>query len=218
MYSFFMDKVRLPVTPGKLDVKIKNKNKTLTLLSGAEINLLKSAGLTEIEFEMLIPSVQYPFARYDDWFKPPEYFLTKIERLKVSKKPFRFMVSRMSPGGKLLYETNMLVSLEDYTISENAEDGMDLIIKVQLKQFREYAVKKLILTSQMLGTGVVFSQGSEMRPAKSVDKTYTVKPGDTLWGICRKELGDGSKYPEVAKRNNIANPNKIYPGQVIRFE
>ena len=44
--------------------------------------------------------------------------------------------------------------------------------------------------------------------------TYTVKAGDTLSGIASKY---GTTYQELARINNIANPNVIYPGQVIKI-
>jgi LysM repeat protein len=44
--------------------------------------------------------------------------------------------------------------------------------------------------------------------------TYTVKAGDTLSKIAAKF---GTTYQELAKLNGIANPNKIYPGQVIKL-
>lgn len=218
MYSFFIDGVRLPVTPGKLDTKIRNKNKTVTLLSGDEINILKSPGLTELDFEMMVPSVLYPFARYDNGFKPPDYYLLKLEILKLSKKPFPFSVSRIGPGDRLLYDTNISVSLEDYTVVESADNGTDLMIKIQLKQYKDYGVKKRIVTMVSAGTATVKAQSSNTRGAKTPAKTYTVKSGDTLWAICRKELGDGSKFPLIAKLNGISNPNFILAGQVIRFE
>ena len=61
---------------------------------------------------------------------------------------------------------------------------------------------------------------SATRPTenKETPKSYTVVSGDTLWGICKKHLGDGALYPQIAKLNGISNPNLIYPGQVIRFE
>lgn len=45
-------------------------------------------------------------------------------------------------------------------------------------------------------------------------KTYTVKSGDTLSGIATKY---GTTYQELARKNNIANPNVIYPGQVLKI-
>lgn len=43
--------------------------------------------------------------------------------------------------------------------------------------------------------------------------TYTVQSGDTLSGIAAKL---GTSYEALAQRNNIANPNRIYVGQVLR--
>lgn len=48
-YEFYLDKCLLPVTPSKLQLKIDNANKTLTLMDEGEINILKKAGLTEVE-------------------------------------------------------------------------------------------------------------------------------------------------------------------------
>lgn len=45
--------------------------------------------------------------------------------------------------------------------------------------------------------------------------TYTVQPGDTLWGISESFYGTGTRYPEIAAANGIANPNLIFPGQVF---
>ena len=44
--------------------------------------------------------------------------------------------------------------------------------------------------------------------------TYTVKKGDTLSGIASKY---GTTYQKIAKDNNIANPNLIYPNQVLKI-
>jgi len=47
---------------------------------------------------------------------------------------------------------------------------------------------------------------------------YTVKKGDTLWDIAKKQLGSGAKYKEIAKLNpQIKDPNRIYPGQVLKL-
>ena len=46
-------------------------------------------------------------------------------------------------------------------------------------------------------------------------RTHTVVSGDTLFNIAKQYLGDGNRYPELAKANNIANPDHIEVGQVI---
>ncbi|SRR6266568_2621144 len=43
-------------------------------------------------------------------------------------------------------------------------------------------------------------------------KTYTVVKGDTLWDIAVRAYGDGYKWPDIAKANNLANPGMIFSG------
>ena len=50
-------------------------------------------------------------------------------------------------------------------------------------------------------------------PSQSI--TYTVKSGDTLSGIASRY---GTTYQHLAQINGIANPNIIYPGQVIKIK
>lgn len=46
-------------------------------------------------------------------------------------------------------------------------------------------------------------------------KTYKVSSGDTLSAISQKLLGSASRYQEIAKLNNISDPNKIQVGQTL---
>lgn len=44
---------------------------------------------------------------------------------------------------------------------------------------------------------------------------YTIKKGDTLWGIAKRYTGDGRNYARMAEMLNISNPNKIYAGDKL---
>ena len=70
-------------------------------------------------------------------------------------------------------------------------------------------MKKKIL-STVLSLAMALSLAA---PALAAE--YTVAKGDTLWGIARRFYGDGSRYTELARKNNLSNPNLIYPGQVL---
>ena len=215
-YSFYLDGVLLPIPPSKLQTKIKNQNNTINLINDGEVNILKSAGLTEVTFEVLIPQVKYPFAVYPNGFKKADFFLNKFEKLKTGEEPFQFICSRVTPSGRLLFDTNMKVSLEDYKIDEDAKEGFDLKVTIKLKQFRDYGTKTVNVTiKQSKPVATV----SKPRPTESAPKakTYKVVRGDTLWAIAKKHLGNGSKYTEIHNLNKdkISNPNLIYPGQVL---
>ena len=47
--------------------------------------------------------------------------------------------------------------------------------------------------------------------------SYTVIKGDHLWSIAVRAYGDGYKWVEIAKANNIAHPNYIEVGQVLKL-
>ncbi|HUG00510.1 MAG TPA: peptidoglycan-binding protein LysM [Longimicrobiales bacterium] len=50
-------------------------------------------------------------------------------------------------------------------------------------------------------------------------KFHTVKSGDTLSKIAREHYGDAGRYPEIFEANKpmLKDPDKIYPGQVLRI-
>lgn len=54
-------------------------------------------------------------------------------------------------------------------------------------------------------------------PAAKAERTYKVKSGDTLWDIAAQYYGDGRQYTKIAKANNIANPNLINVGVVLKI-
>lgn len=213
MYYFYMGSVLLPITPEKFTLKVKNSNKTIKLINDGEVNLLKEAGLTELEFDALIPVVQYPFAEYEGGFKSPAYFTDHFEKLKVSKEPFQFIVTRKLPDGKLLFDTNMTVSMESYTIKEEAKQGFDLIVSFKLKQYKHFGTKILTVSNNV--ATVENQRPTTNSPEPKQETTYTVKSGDCLWNIAKYYYGDGSKYTKIyeANKDKIQNPNLIYVGQ-----
>lgn len=178
MYDFFLDKCLLPVPPDKLSVKINNANKTMTLINDGEVNFLKTAKLSEIEFECLLPQTKYPFAVYKDGFRNAEYFLGIFEKLKTDNKPFQFIVTRTRPNGRVLFSTNMTVSLESYTITEQSKDNSDVRVKIKLKQYREFKTKTVNITIVQSATPVAATQTT--RAASTVQQTTPVVIGSEV--------------------------------------
>ena len=217
-YTMYLGGVLMPITPSKVKVKINNQNETLTLINGEEINILKEPGLTDVSFDLLLPQVSYPFT--NGGAQSADYYLSLFERLKTSKQPFQFILNRSMPTGRRLFYTNLTVGMEDYQITDDAEEGFDITVTVSLKQYRHYGTKTVTIqpapTPAETPTATVEQPQRESSQAPQ-QTTYTVKSGDCLWNIAKKYLGDGTRYNEIYELNKdkITNPNLIYPNQVL---
>lgn len=199
----------LPVAPGKLTVKINNNNQTCSLMNEGEINILKSPGLTEIEFEALLPNTKYPFAVYENGFRNAKVFLDRLEKLKKAKRTFQFIVSRALPDGNTLFSTNMTCSLEEYSIEEDVEsNGRDILVSIRLKQYRPYGVKKCkVKTKKNINLKKVrdkkifhFNKGYLAMKVNGTEYvTLEIKKTITLYNLAKLLYGDGKRYTLILK-------------------
>ena len=59
-----------------------------------------------------------------------------------------------------------------------------------------------------------------VKPATPAARSYTVQPGDTLYGISQRYWGNGKYWPALyrANQSKISNPNLIYVGQVVTIQ
>lgn len=55
----------------------------------------------------------------------------------------------------------------------------------------------------------------ESSPDKISGATYEVQKGDNLWNISVRAYGDGFKWVELAKVNNLSNPDLIFSGNIL---
>lgn len=231
MYALYLNGVRYPVAPKSIKTKINNKNETITLINDGEINQLKTAGLTEISFELSLPQLAAPsYAVYPEGFQPATYYLGLLEDLKTGKEPFQFIVSRIW-GKTTLFDTNMTVSLEKYTIKEDKSEGPDIIVEVELKQFRAGNTKVLTVKTAADGTKTATMEEPRATTGKAKESIYTIRDGDTLSYIARSKLQDSSRYSELYTLNkdtieaaakahgraDSAGGTILYPGTVLKL-
>lgn len=217
-YKMYLDGVLMPITPSKVKVKINNQNKTLTLINGEEINILKEAALTDVSFDLILPQSAYPFT--NGGAQSAQTYLNLFERLKKSKEPFQWILNRSRPSGAALFYSNLTVGMEDYQITDDVKEGMDIGVSVKLRQYRAFGTKTVKLspptTPSQPATATVEPPQREISNAPK-NSSYTVKSGDCLWNIAKKQLGDGSRWKEIYELNKdkIKNPNLIYPDQSL---
>ena len=94
----------------------------------------------------------------------------------------------------------------------------DITFNVKLRQFKPFKTIAQEIKATDNEEEKIIETKVEREETKEPAKTYQVKKGDTLWNIAKKELGAGNKYQDIAKLNNLSNPNLIYPGQILKLQ
>jgi len=92
-------------------------------------------------------------------------------------------------------------------------------VKVEGKVTHQAEAEKIILAiGNVEGVDQVHNLMEVVTPAPQA-KYYTVVKGDSLSKIAKAFYGDAMKYPVIFEANKpmLSDPNKIYPGQVLRI-
>lgn len=217
----------LPITPSELTINIGTNNKVITLINEGDVNILKSPSLVEIKFDARFPMRKYPFSRDPLTFEEYHNIFTDV---MVKRQPIVFTVIRTTPSGKGTWGTTRRVSIEVFETKESADEGDDVIVTFELKEYKEYGVKTIKLPASKPATTSTSNKPRANDNKTSKQKTHPVKPGDCLWNIAKKYYGNGAKYTVIyntnktvientaKKRRNGKDSNKghwIYPGTVL---
>jgi nucleoid-associated protein YgaU len=80
------------------------------------------------------------------------------------------------------------------------------------------AIKTIPTWRQDIVADIDVTGGPAAAPAGKAT-TYTVKPGDTLSQIAKDQLGNANSYMKIfdLNKDQLTDPNKIKPGQVLRL-
>ena len=211
MYKIYLGDLALPIAPAEIVRRVKSRNEVISLINGGQLNMVKGPELTEFKFEAVFPYQKYPFRAADTNYITPIEYISFLEALKEGKTPFYFKIIRLNNKNNPVGKTeNIFVTLESFSYSESAENGMDINAEIVLKEYRSYGTVTYYPDTK---AAVPVREGS----GNTASVQYAVKSGDTLWDICKSFYGDGEKYREVAAKNGIFNPNRIYVGQVINL-
>lgn len=220
MYQVILGDMLLPITPSSIDIKINGQNETMNLINDSEVSIIKKQGLRVINFSFELPNTprSYGVETFGSAIDLEiSHYLNLLESYMAEKRPIAFTVLRHLPNGKALHTTDMQVTIENYSLKEDYEQGFDTIIDIELKQYKAFETKTI---SSVIDedSGIVEVTKENNRetsnsPEPKTPITYVVKSGDTLWGIAKKYYGDGSKYTIIAEENKLSNPNMLNIGQ-----
>lgn len=209
MYKFYISGVLLPIPPSSLKIQINDKDEEIDLANGGTMSVLNQPGLTTYSFSFRVPNVMYPFAMYDGGFIQAPVFLAALEKMKIGQKPFAFKVFR---GDTYVdhRDINTQVSLVEYTINEDAENGGDYIIDIELKEYVRYATYKEITIDKDDST-IEVDKTTERDDVSHVEiveyyltqNQYMIQEGDTFQSISQTVFGHMNYAEAIAIHNGL---------------
>ena len=115
-----------------------------------------------------------------------------------------------------MFDTNITVSLEDYEIIEDANNGTDVLASIRLKQYKPYGTKTATIKTNADGTKTAVVDEPRLT-TKPVPNTAKIMKDQTLLQIVKKNFGNTKMFNQIKKLNGITNPNNMPAGTVLRF-
>lgn len=142
-----------------------------------------------------------------DYRQSIEHVFEPLTRLAREGRKIRFV------GGSPNYEQGVWWNIKALPVSVQQRAADNRASRVSLSWSLEEAVDA---TANIVR---VIPSPPPPKPAPPAVRQHRVVPGDTLWDIARKYLGNGLRWPEIFALNQgqIRNPHWIYPGQIFKI-
>ena len=202
-------RIHFPINPERITCQTGNRIQTFDVIELGEISLPRGRVPTRFSFEGFFPGE----ARRNDpmvksWRSPKELAgILSLWRNEGTK--LRLLVTETPINHDVYFDG-------DGSFEHEWRGGHgDCWYSLRFVEARELTIRAEEETAPALVVGV-----QQTRPVPPAPKTYTVKPGDSLWAIAKKTLGDGGRWREIYN-NNVdvigKDPNLIRPGQVLRI-
>lgn len=189
----------LPVTPRSYPMAAGRAVERLDMAQTGQIALPGLQTLFTGTLEFMLPARAYPFLTAGA-VADPSHYIGQLTAWSRDANVCRYIVTGT--------DINIPVLLGPLEYGE--DDGTnDVNCKLPLYEYRYLEETKVEKVTQNNARTVDPASGPETAGS------YTVVKGDSLWAICKKFYGDGSLAYKLATANGIANPNLIFPGQVL---
>lgn len=144
--------------------------------------------------------------------------------------PVRFYVDNAVVGetnadaaGNWVYKGTSAVAVGTHTLRADALDTKGAVVSRAETPFMREDASKVVAAAepvlQPVAPAVVETTVADATPVPPVIeiRRVVIQPGSNLWRVSRKVYGKGRMYTLIfeANRDQIKNPNRVYPGQIL---
>ena len=202
-------RLHFPVNPERITCQTGNRIQTFDVIELGDISMPRGRMPIRFSFEGFFPGE----ARKDDPMvksgQSPKELVDILSLWRNEGTKLRLLVTETPINHDVYFDG-------DGSFEHEWRGGHgDCWYSLRFVEARELVIRAEGETAPAVADGV-----QQTRPAPPAQKTYTVKPGDTLWAIAKKTLGDGARWREIYNNNADVigeDPNRIFPGQVLRI-
>lgn len=216
--------IRVPWLPATIEYKAGEQiAATYDILNRGDVQVPSGSGLAKISWESQFPGKNRSrsYLMRGTWADPSKYHKI-LESWLARGTSLNVLVTG--------YPINKDVILSSYTATPAGGFG-DIEYSVEFTDDRD-----IVITSKKLSSGSSKPKKNKDTNMKTKRKTssyttYTIKQGDTLWGIAQRKLGRGSRWTKIynlnksiiektAKRRGLRSSNNgwwIFPGTKIQI-
>lgn len=173
-------------------------------INTGEVLAIGKKKLREMTISSFFPSKPYPFL-FSQTFPEPNVCIETINKWRLSGKPIRVAIMDT--------DINLAMAIESFDYGKEDGDGSgDVSFTLSLKEYSYLNVER----SKKPSKKAALKDRPREKPSKKAT-SYLVKKGDTLWDLADKNLGDGSRWREIAKLNGVKDPRKLQIGSKLKF-
>ncbi|MDN3718880.1 LysM peptidoglycan-binding domain-containing protein [Roseibium salinum] len=125
--------------------------------------------------------------------------------------------AKVNSSGRWLVEGDKNVAEGNVEVrADLIAEGGDSVDARAAVTFSKEEDRQIVLT-KVVATGVSGNAGTQGAEVQKALPVVIIRKGDNLWRISRRLYGDGVRYTTIyqANKEQIRNPDLIYPGQVF---
>jgi len=199
--------LELPVPLQEFELGNPHNTYSFSTINSGDVIAIGNKKLRTLSINSVFPDKAYPYLLKKD-FPSPKECINIIEKWRLSGEPIRVTIVDT--------EVNHAFAIDEFKWGKASGDGSgDIAFTLDLTEY------SYLNTEKSKGKKEIKSSDKNKlkeRPKESKDVSkHKVKLGDTLWDLSEKYLGDGNRWKEIAKANNIKDGWALVVGKDIKI-